>query len=168
MDITEELCKACEDGDNAKVEEILAKWNIDVNSKDQQNFTPLHHAMAYNHPSIVRKLLALSSIRLDVGDSGGWTGLHWACHWNNVECIKLFVTDRRCSHHVLNIKNNGGESALMFAVSWGNLESVKVLAELAGTDFGTKNGSDLALMDLAEKFNHPNIIQFLKTRISKS
>ena len=158
----EELCQACENGEDAKVEKILANGDVDVNGKDAQNFTALQHAMAYNHPRIVRKLLAITKTQLDMTDNGGWTALHWACHWNNVECIKLFTTDNRCTDQVLNMKNNAGESALMFAVSWGNLESVKALAELPGIDFATKTNDEKSLVDVARTFNHQHVVDYLE------
>merc|ERR1719481_1963658 len=161
MDVGE-LCKACENGEDSKVNEILAQGNVDVNGQDAQNFSPLHHAMAYNHSHIVRKLLSTPHLQLGLVDSAGWTGLHWASHWNNVNCIKLFITDIRCTDKVLNMKNNNGESALMFAVSWGNLESVKVLSAAPGIELNTRNNSGDSLDEVARQFNHQHVIMFLE------
>merc|ERR1719483_1253987 len=65
--------------------------------------------MMYNHPSIVRMLLARAETRLDVTISG-YTGLHLACCHNNTECISLYGEDRRCSTQLLNLKNNAGNT----------------------------------------------------------
>ena len=57
-----QLTNACMVGDIAKVEAILAKGDVDVNSVDSGGCTPLYYAMMFKHPNIVSKLLATADI----------------------------------------------------------------------------------------------------------
>ena len=121
----EQLCDAAATGDDTKVQDIIAKGNVDVNGSwnpneddyDYGNFhdewhshncTPLHYAMQFTHPSIVSILLASELTKLDVLDGDGWTPLHYACHKDNAECVKLFVSDSRCNQNIINIKSKAG------------------------------------------------------------
>jgi hypothetical protein len=167
MDI-EQLCYACVYGDNDKVEEIMASGEVDINGTNSDGHTPLHHAIQYNHLSIVRTLLVSENTRLDVTDSCGWTGLHYAlrCYNNYVECVKVFTSDTRCTDHVLNMKNNNGNTAVMWAVMWGYLDIVRVLAQLPGTDMCTKNSDGKTLMEVAIEGDHQNIVRFLEEQNS--
>ena len=58
MSTIRELCIACYHGRDQEVQTILSRGDLDINTKDGNGWTPLHYAMSYNHPSIVRMLLA--------------------------------------------------------------------------------------------------------------
>ena len=163
MDI-KQLTKACMVGDIAKVEAILAEGEVDANNVDDGGCTPLYYAMMFNHPNIVSKLLATVDIKVDVTDSYGETGLHEACGNNNVECVKLFTKDKRCTPDVLNMRDNNGESAVMAAVKRGHLESVRAMAAVPGIDFSARNSEGLTMIDLARKHDHQQIVQFMEER----
>ena len=134
-----QLTNACMVGDIAKVEAILAKGDVDVNSVDSGGCTPLYYAMMFNHPNIVSKLLATADIKIDATDSYGETGLHEACGNNNVECIKLFTKDKRCSPEILNMRDKNGESAVIAAVKRGHLDSVREMATVPGIDLSIRS-----------------------------
>ena len=86
----EELCDACEDGDDDEVEAIIGSGEVDVNEVFDDS-TPLISAIVWNRPSIVRILLSHPDTGLDMTDSKGFTCLHWACYHNNVEIIKIIA-----------------------------------------------------------------------------
>merc|ERR1719318_726370 len=119
--------------------------------------------MRKNNPHLVRAVLGNPNTRLDIADDlSGYTGLHWASVVNNVECIKLFGNDPRCTSDVVNMKDNKlGETALMKAVRSGKLDSVRVLAQLPGTDFATKNSCGKTLLEVAIEHKHQDIMKYL-------
>ena len=134
------LCIASSDGHDHEVDTVLSTGMVNVNSTDDQGYTPLHWAMACNHPTIVTKLLARPETRLDITDSdAGWTGLHHACRNNSAACISVYGEDRRCNQYVLNMKDSDGYSPVMVAVKQGHFDCVKEMGKLAGDHFDTKN-----------------------------
>ena len=97
--------------------DVNGSWNPDEDDNDYGNFheewhshncPPLHYAMQFNHPTIVSILLASELTKLDMLDWDGWTPLHFACHKDNAECVKLFVSDRRCNQDIINTKSKAG------------------------------------------------------------
>ena len=93
----EDLCMACQDGDNDTVEKIMAKGDVDVNSTDLFGQSPLFYAMHFNNPSILRTLLANVNIRLDIthrNPVGNRDGLLEWCFWY-LEIVKIFTSDIR-------------------------------------------------------------------------
>jgi len=166
MSTIKKLCYACVDGDDQEVQTILSRGDLDINTKYGDS-TPLHYAMFNNHPSIVRMLLARADTRLDVTDSVGYTGLHWACRRNNPECVSLYGEDRRCSAQLLNLKNNAGNTPVMLAVERGHLECVREMEKLAGVDFETRNSQGETMIEVARRCDHHQIVQFLEMRIDQ-
>ena len=84
--------KASKDGDDVSLKGILSFLD----------------AMMFNNPSTVRILLSHPDTRLDIADHNGWTALHYICAASDVECIKLFCADSRCTLEVLNMINEDG------------------------------------------------------------
>ena len=158
----EELCDACEDGDDDEVEAIIGSGEVDVNEMFDDS-TPLISAIVWNRPSIVRILLSHPDTGLDMTDSKGFTCLHWACYHNNVEIIKIIWTDTRCTPELINKKSSGGDSALMVCVWRVHVEALKEMGTLDECDFGTKDAKGLTLMDVArDKSDTEEIIEFLE------
>eukprot|EP00092_Neocalanus_flemingeri_P019614 GFUD01021246.1.p1 GENE.GFUD01021246.1~~GFUD01021246.1.p1 ORF type:complete len:215 (-),score=58.45 GFUD01021246.1:107-751(-) len=161
MDINQ-LCRACEDGDNSLVQAIMDTGEVDVNGTNQYGGTPLYCAMCHNQPSVVTTLLSSADTRLDVTNSyNGWTGLHNACYHNKVSVITVFCSDARCTPAILNMKDRQGSTALMFAVERGHLETVRELVTVKGTDFGTVNRQGKTLIEVARQQKHAEMLQFL-------
>eukprot|EP00092_Neocalanus_flemingeri_P038414 GFUD01041821.1.p1 GENE.GFUD01041821.1~~GFUD01041821.1.p1 ORF type:complete len:206 (+),score=51.93 GFUD01041821.1:75-620(+) len=117
--------------------------------------------MENNHPSVVTTLLSSADTRLDVTNSNGWTGLHWACYNNKVSVITVFCSDARCTPAILNMKDRRGRTALMGAVEQGHLETVQEMARVKGTDFSTVNSEGQTLIEVARQQKHAEMLQFL-------
>ena len=162
MDI-DDLCHACQFGNHEKVENILAKGQVDVNGRNTcGSITPLITAMLYNQPRIVQTLLDNVNTKLDLCDENGMTGLHHGCfiHWE--ECVKLFTSDCRCTPEVLNMKDMYGVTAMMAAIYTSDmLECVKILGELPGTDMGIKDNNGWTALEVAEFYDRKEIVKYL-------
>eukprot|EP00092_Neocalanus_flemingeri_P090092 GFUD01114082.1.p1 GENE.GFUD01114082.1~~GFUD01114082.1.p1 ORF type:complete len:221 (-),score=60.82 GFUD01114082.1:107-769(-) len=157
-----QLCGACDDGDNSLVQAIMDTGEVDVNSTVHGGCSPLYYAMCNNHPSVVTTLLSSADTRLDVTDSiAGWTGLHSACYYDSVPVITVFCSDARCTPAILNMKDTGGRTALMIAVELGQLDAVREMVTVKGTDFSTKNSKGQTLIEVARQQNHAEMLQFL-------
>ena len=90
--------------------EWLKDKGSDLNVKDHQGRTILHHAAMGGSTGVVRQLLDNEDTRhLNVEDVDGWTPLHWACRSAaNTEVVRLLKhgTDfRQPSHDKLTPEN---------------------------------------------------------------
>ena len=71
-------------GELAKVREAIGQGE-DVNDKSFADNTGLMLAVAFKHISIVKLLLEQPTLDLNLTDSNGWTVLHSAAYYDNVE-----------------------------------------------------------------------------------
>merc|ERR1712106_1089087 len=113
---------------------ILNRPGTEVNNGDDQGFTALHHAMVKNKTDIVRVLLANSNLKLDILDNYGANALIEACTSNCIDCVELFIEDKRCNSGLINQKCENGDSALIRAVKLGNFVIVRLLLSYPGVD----------------------------------
>ena len=78
------LSEMCFMGELAKVREAIGRGE-DVNDKSFADNTGLMLAVAFKHISIVKLLLEQPALDLNLTDSNGWTVLHSAAYYDNVE-----------------------------------------------------------------------------------
>jgi ankyrin repeat protein len=165
--MSDELYKACADGDVAKAQACLAR-GVNVNDK-YCGLTPLMIAVLHNNIEIVRILLArddlditttyfngITALHYACGKDirathihGCYTALHFACYKGSAECVALLGKDRRMNSNIINTKNNYGNTALMMAVQHDNLSCVEMMAELDGVDWETTDEDGESLEDVA-------------------
>ena len=105
---TEQLLKACETGDAAKVTELLASRGVDINCKDQYANTPLHHACSNGHAHVALLLLDIGA-DTSVQSWNGSSPLHYACQNDHTE-VAILLASRGAD---VNAKNFLGDTVLM-------------------------------------------------------
>jgi len=147
-DNNERLLAACIAGDVTTVRSCLSA-GADVNTRDDDDDTPLYLAIGCNHPQVVTELVSRQDIDLAVVDCDGYTALHLACAWDMSAIIPILGS--RMAIHMLNIKDNIGDTALMVAVEKGHLSSVEEMAKLEGVDWLTRDSEGDTLEDVARK-----------------
>ena len=92
-----------------------------VNARDRRGVTGLVLAMRNNMVSTVRLLLACQTIKLDSTEKDTeWTGLHYACMYNNVDSVRLYLAHPACTKQIVTILDWKGETADMLASSRGH------------------------------------------------
>lgn len=147
-----ELIKAAEEGNIAKVRNLLAQ-GADVNTKDKDGYTALIHASMNGHTEVVKTLLA-KGVDVNAKVAGEWnnglTALMGASMNGHSEVVKILLAQGAD----VNAKA-GGKTALMWA-SWAfqkgyydkmvkalypndadvNPEAKKMAAELWETHYG--------------------------------
>ena len=72
-------------------------WGLGPGGKDK---TALHIAMEQGYPDIVKLLLAHEDIKLDLLDEEERNPLNYL--EGDIECVKLFLSDKRCTSDVVN------------------------------------------------------------------
>ena len=92
---------------------FLCKTDIEVNSRDSNNLTPLMYACRYKSVKCGELLLLQRETVIDVqSSSDGRTALHWACHENSSKLVVAILRNQNATPQFINIKNNDGETAL--------------------------------------------------------
>jgi len=166
----QKLLEACENGDEAVVQELIASKRVDVNAKDHRARTPLFLAMYYNHPAIVRLLLADPTTVLGAGDRTENTELMSACADNYIECVQLYLQDERCNIHIVNAAKNQeykleeNKTALNVALQNGHDEIAKMLLAIPNIDVNAcikGTNYDLSPLDLAIKHGMKDVVSLL-------
>ncbi|KAM3966091.1 LOW QUALITY PROTEIN: uncharacterized protein ACR2FA_012964 [Aphomia sociella] len=128
-----------------------------VNVKDDNGYTPLHHACLYGHKDIVRLLLSVDASPCVV-DKKGATPLHLAAFKGDSDVVAMLLAhkppvnvDQLTSDH---------ETALLIAAHFGYVDVVAQLIA-KGADVTVKNNNDESALDLAAQYGRLETVQFL-------
>jgi len=70
---------------------LLAKADVDPNSKDNDGQTPLSRAAENGYEEVVKLLLAKVDVNPDLKDNNGRTPLSWAVANRQEEVVKLLL-----------------------------------------------------------------------------
>ncbi|XP_004604884.1 ankyrin repeat domain-containing protein 49 [Sorex araneus] len=84
------LLWAAEKNRLSTVQRLLSAKAADVNTRDEDEYTPLHRAAYGGHLDVVRELIHqgadVHAVTVD-----GWTPLHSACKWNNAKVASFLL-----------------------------------------------------------------------------
>ncbi|KAI9783411.1 MAG: hypothetical protein M1839_003946 [Geoglossum umbratile] len=125
-------------GHEAMVKLLLAKDEVDINSKDSEfGWTALSWAAGKGHEAVVKLLLAKHGVDINSKDSKyGQTALSWAAERGQEAVIKLLLTKDRVD---INSKDSDGRTALSWAAGGGHEAVVELLLAKDGVDINSKN-----------------------------
>ncbi|CAO2636098.1 Ankyrin repeat domain-containing protein 49 [Lemmus lemmus] len=141
------LLWAAEKNRLATVQRLLSEKATEVNTRDEDEYTPLHRAAYSGHLDIVRELVAqgadVHAVTVD-----GWTPLHSACKWNNTR-VASFLLQHDAD---INAQTKGLLTPLHLAA--GNRDSRDTLELLLMNRYikpGLKNNSQETASDIARR-----------------
>ena len=138
--------RMCARGKLAEVREAIGRGE-DVNDKSFVGKTGLMWAVESKRNSIVKLLLEQPTLDLNLKDRSGWTALHSAAFYNNVEGVKLLLADPRLNTH--NHKDNNGWTPVIAAIVHENVDTVRELVAHPSVDLDTRNNHGMSLEDWA-------------------
>jgi len=98
--------------------------DIDVNMKNDNQWTPLHNASLLGHAKVVKLLLAHPNIEVNSKNEDGKTPLMYGCRWNEVYVVKLLLDDPRVLVHLCDCN---GRTLLWHASYYNRIEIVELL-----------------------------------------
>jgi len=155
--LNKQLIQAVISGKFFNVRRILGK-GADVNAKDSNGYTALHHAAKKNDKKIIKELL---DRRADINakDLAGKTALHYAVEMNDKKIIKELL-DRGAD---VNAKDSNGYTAVHTAVYYGYREIVELLLE-KGADVNVTDGFGRTPLQIAESHGFEEIVLFFERR----
>jgi ankyrin repeat protein len=120
--------------------------------------TPLHCASrrGKEHPAIMKMLL--DGANKDAQLSDGFTVLHMAAVFNQIELIKMLIN----AQYDMKARALTGETALHCAAAYGNDEVIKLLLS-AGADLDAQSESGRTPLHcaIANQFSHENAVKLL-------
>ena len=118
-----------------------------MNSKDEHSTTGLMWAVQMEHNSILKLLLEQPTLDLNCTDNDGYTALHCAIDYGNVEAVQMLLVDPRLT--AVNHKNKADETAVMFAMTNRNWDALRVLVFHPNVDLDTRDGQGTSLKEVA-------------------
>ncbi|XP_036180564.1 ankyrin repeat domain-containing protein 49 isoform X3 [Myotis myotis] len=129
------------------VRRLLSEKATLVNTRDEDEYTPLHRAAYGGHLEVVRELIAhgadVHAVTVD-----GWTPLHSACKWNNAR-VASFLLQHDAD---INAQTKGLLTPLHLAA--GNRDSKDTLELLLMNRYvkpGLKNTLEETALDIARR-----------------
>ena len=143
--------------------------NVDgLNATDKEGNTALHLALKNSEFEIV-KLIAenVDQECIEISDDEDRNVIHTAALNGEVECLKLLCqkTDK------INLKvHSDGNTPLHYAAEYGHLDCIQVLMEFKSIRdmVGVCRNRDMFTpVELAQKYNHHEIVDYLKSCIDK-
>lgn len=156
------LLEACQSGNEIEVKQILSdktRLKSQLNSKDNHNWSPLHHAVNSDNLQCVKLLLNEQDLDTKAESFEGWTALFIACSKPSasLEIVQaLLQTDPELIFYV----NNERETVLQKAVEVKNLALVKLLLD-AGFPIDWTDLDNETALHIAVRCESKEIIELL-------
>jgi len=107
-------------GDQAKVKAFLDQ-GVDINAKDDNEYTPLFHAIREEHESLISFLISRNA-DINAKDKWGYTPLYYAI-WNEDANMVRLLVDKGAD---VNVRPDGDGTPLIYAVWNEDLEMAKL------------------------------------------
>jgi ankyrin repeat protein len=145
---------------SAKVTEfLLSNKKIDVDLSNKYGETPLMLASIEGDLPVVKALVLQNKAKID---HIGWTPLPYACAKGQLPVAKFLVSNGA----EINSRSPNGTTPLMMAAQAGNEELIKYLLD-NGADIRMRNAHGLSVIDIAEIYQKPWIVEALSSRWQK-
>ena len=139
------LVQFCEKGDLEGVKAALKRGD-DVNTKDIYGETGLMRAVRLKHNSVVALLLNTPNWKSE----DGWSALHSAVNWENIDGLKLLLSHPSITALIINQKDNyHGRTPVMLAMKCKKVNILRELVNHPSVDLDTRDGSGSSLEESA-------------------
>ncbi|KAJ5797787.1 uncharacterized protein N7503_007083 [Penicillium pulvis] len=142
------------------VRTLLASPGVDVNSKTDDNRTPIFCAVDNGHEGIVKILLAIPGIDINMPSSNGNTPLSMAIILAHKGIVKLLLAAPSIE---INSLDENGYPPLHLAIYQGDESIVKLLLNTPGIDINMTNRGGFHPLFLASFQGNEGIVKLLLT-----
>ena len=131
-------------------------FDLDLDIKDVDGWTPLYHAVFWNKNIEITKLLLKAGADVNISDNDGWAPLHRAVVWNRKEIVELLLKYKADA----NISDGTGWTLLYRAVELEYIEIIKLLLK-AGADVNIPDKKGIYPIDRAIEKKNIEMIELL-------
>jgi ankyrin repeat protein len=152
------LSWAAGNGNDAIVDLLLVKDNIDPDLKDGQGLTPLWRAAQNGHEIIVKLLLATGQVEVDLKDKQGLTPLWRAAENGHEVIVKLLLATGQVE---ANLKDKWGLTLLWRAAQNGHEAIVKLLLATGQVEIDLKDKQGRTPLSRAAENGHEAVVKLL-------
>ena len=140
----------------------LVMMGLDVNVRKFNNTTglgimPLHLASRSGADESIEALVAFKA-DVSAFDSLGFTGMHYAAYFNNVNCIRIFLSKDK---NLLELKTRSDSSStpLLLSSTSGAIEALKFLVDV-GADLNAVDSERNNVVNIAVLHEHTHILEY--------
>ena len=143
----------------------LVTMGLDVNIRKLSNNTglgimPIHLAAQCGAEESIAALVAFKA-DLFAFDTNGFTAVHYAAYFNNINCLKTLIT-KDVSLLELKTKFGSQSTPLLLASSSGAVEALKLLIDL-GADLSSCDSNGNSVLNIAVLHEHTHILTYFIT-----
>ena len=140
----------------------LVTMGLDVNIRKFNNPTglgimPIHLAAQCGSEESIAALISFKA-DLYAFDNNGFTAVHYAAYFNNVNCLKTLINKDE-SLLELQTKSGTDSTPLLLASASGAIEALKLLVEL-GADLGSCESNGNSVLNIAVLHEHTHILRY--------
>jgi ankyrin repeat protein len=136
---------------------VLTEAGTKIDATNEDGKTALMFAVSNVDPQVAKLLIDLGA-EVNAKNDDGETALIIAAEDGTAATVKALIA----AGAEVNAKDDQGFTALINAAAEGNLESVKLLLK-AGADLSARDENQRTALGLARKFEHGEVVEFLKT-----
>lgn len=143
---------------------LIARGDVDKESRDRSGQTPLSWAAYNGHLEVVKMLAAAAAapqVDVDSKDDFSQTPLSWAARNGHLGVVSFLVDMPGVD---ADSRDDGDCTALMWASAHGHVEVVKLLASRPDVDCDRKDRSGQSSLSWAARKGHLDIVKFLMAR----
>jgi len=156
----EHMCVAADDGNLAVIEEWVSKDKRNVNAKDPDGQTVLHHACSSGHLNIVRFLLH-EKCDCYLADYKNWTALHCAAFEGHLDIVVELCMCRRCDVTATNDDENTPLHYLARIPYVPVMDAILRLFIAGGADVNARNTNNETPLHMAVWKNNVGMVRLL-------
>ncbi|HMS26270.1 MAG TPA: ankyrin repeat domain-containing protein [Burkholderiaceae bacterium] len=135
---------------------LLDLTSTQVNTKSQQDETPLMMAAIKGHLEMAKRIIKKGG---DVNKTG-WTPLHYAATGGHIDMMKLLLAE----HAYIDAESPNKSTPIMLAAMYGTPEAVELLI-VEGADLLLKNELGLTALDFAKQADRNDIAKVIEDAI---
>ena len=132
--------------------------NIDINVKDENGMTALHHAVIKGYLQLVDKLLEHEGLDVNSTDGSGMTALHYAVRERFPDAVRALLAHEDTD---VNVQDGNGLTALHYAVKARFPEAVEWLLGREDIDIEVEDKDGLTALALANQLGYTELADLI-------
>jgi ankyrin repeat protein len=153
--LSQDIHELSKTGELKKIKALIEKEQELIEKKDDQGWSPLHHASFHGHNEVVEFFIA-NGAEINALDNAGCTPLHRAVLRGHIEVTKILFE----AGAEINKISTFGSTPLAYAVR-GNQKDVMEYLISKGADVNLRQGNGDAPLHMAAALNRNEIVELL-------
>ncbi|KAG8176485.1 hypothetical protein JTE90_017540 [Oedothorax gibbosus] len=140
------------------VKELLNQPGINVNEKDKNGQSALHHSICKGHLQVVNTLLKAPGVMVNEKDGlHGFTPLHMAIEYHHFDAVEALLTHPDTD---IDAKDDCGQAPLYTAAFHGDMKVVEMLLQ-GGADTYAKTDQGFSVVYYPAKHGHSRLVEVI-------